>query len=67
MKIIVDNEEQKREVLYWITQALCPYRLCMGESRAAYGCDYDCDKCWEEAGLEVVLKEDEPKIAYLCD
>ena len=30
-------------------------------------CDYNCEECWLNSGLELVLAKDEPKIAYLCD
>ena len=67
MKIICDNEYQKKEILYWLINDLCPSRFGMKSRQDDGTCNYDCDECWKETDLEVVLKEDEPQVAYLCD
>lgn len=49
MKVICDSEKQKMEFLYWIND-ICPSRLHLEEKT---DCDYDCDECWKNSGLEV--------------
>ena len=69
MKVICDNEKQKEEFLYLFTCS-CPNIFGLNDREmctCGKGTLEECKKCWEESGLEVVLKEDEPQVAYLCD
>lgn len=60
MKIIFDNEEQKRLILRVLSTSIqvCPSDLGYDESPVSGGdCTMDCDECWFTCGIEWEVKE----------
>lgn len=59
MKIVFDNENQKRTMLNLLTESSCPHDYDLQSLDKCNGSDnYHCKKCWENCELEMVVDDE---------
>lgn len=60
MKIIFDNESQKRTMLNLLAESSCPHDYDLRSSDSCTGSDdYRCMECWKNCELEMEIKDEQ--------
>lgn len=57
MKVIFDNEDQKKSFMEHIASDYCPSIFGLENFGCDYGRNCDCDVCWDSIGLLEVAYE----------